>query len=162
MVGWSFGNVVLYVPHHANGDTGHPDCEVGVVSSTNDTFVFVKRLKDVMSAGFAGVTAQAVYPENLRHLSPKIPDSFIQESLGDLLRLYFTQASDFSDDYKWGENEVKHDAVRVLSRARHAMGHTSAPLPLCHTCEGKGYFGNPALSCALCHGSGYRQNNTEE
>ena len=36
------GDKVLYVPTHAQGDTNHPDCERGVVSSFNFTTVFVK------------------------------------------------------------------------------------------------------------------------
>ena len=36
------GMHVVYVPNHANGDQQHPDCEHGVVTSKNDTFVFVK------------------------------------------------------------------------------------------------------------------------
>ena len=33
---------VIYIPNHAGGDTSHPDCEVGYVSSKNDAFVFVQ------------------------------------------------------------------------------------------------------------------------
>lgn len=36
------GDRVLYVPNHAHGDTAHPDCERGVVTSTNDVNVFVR------------------------------------------------------------------------------------------------------------------------
>lgn len=36
------GDRVQYVPHHAHGDRAHPDCENGIVSSTNDTYVFVR------------------------------------------------------------------------------------------------------------------------
>ena len=36
------GDPVTYVPYHAHGDRGHKDCEHGVVSSTNDTYVFVR------------------------------------------------------------------------------------------------------------------------
>mgnify|MGYP001557950135 CR=1 FL=1 len=36
------GMHVIYVPNHAHGDRLHPDCEHGVVTSKNDTYVFVK------------------------------------------------------------------------------------------------------------------------
>lgn len=36
------GMHVIYVPHHANGNANHPDCEHGVVTSKNDAYVFVK------------------------------------------------------------------------------------------------------------------------
>lgn len=36
------GERVHYVPYHANGDIRHRDCENGIVTSTNDRFVFVK------------------------------------------------------------------------------------------------------------------------
>jgi hypothetical protein len=35
------GDMVLYVPPHAAHNVRHPDCEEGVVSSSNDKFVFV-------------------------------------------------------------------------------------------------------------------------
>ena len=36
------GDVVAYIPTHANGNLEHKDVECGVVSSRNDKFVFVK------------------------------------------------------------------------------------------------------------------------
>jgi hypothetical protein len=36
------GDHVRYVPYHAHGDLTHPDCEDGVVTSTNDAYVFVR------------------------------------------------------------------------------------------------------------------------
>lgn len=36
------GMSVIYIPGHAHGDRGHKDCEPGIVSSKNDTNVFVK------------------------------------------------------------------------------------------------------------------------
>lgn len=36
------GDVVRYIPMHAYGNADHADCENGIVSSTNDTWVFVK------------------------------------------------------------------------------------------------------------------------
>ena len=35
---------VKYIPHHANGDENHPDCENGFVTSVNHQFVFVRYL----------------------------------------------------------------------------------------------------------------------
>lgn len=37
----SIGREVTYVPRHAHGDTGHPDCEFGKIKSWNDGGVFV-------------------------------------------------------------------------------------------------------------------------
>jgi hypothetical protein len=36
------GKRVRYIPAHAHGDPNHPDCEDGIVSTTNDKFVFVR------------------------------------------------------------------------------------------------------------------------
>lgn len=36
------GMQVLYIPRHANGDPRHPDCEHGIVTSVNQTYVFVR------------------------------------------------------------------------------------------------------------------------
>ena len=35
------GREVTYVPTHAHGDNGHPDCEFGKIKSWNDYGVFV-------------------------------------------------------------------------------------------------------------------------
>lgn len=51
------GQNVTYVPYHAHGDRGHKDCEHGVVSSTNDTYVFVRFS--------VNGTAQACKPDQL-------------------------------------------------------------------------------------------------
>jgi len=39
---FNLGDYVRYIPHHANGDETHTDCESGQVRSTNDRFVFVE------------------------------------------------------------------------------------------------------------------------
>lgn len=39
---FSEGDCVRYIPMHAHGDPEHEDCENGVVTSTNDKFVFVR------------------------------------------------------------------------------------------------------------------------
>lgn len=36
------GDSVIYVPQHAEGDLTHPDTEVGIITSYNDKYVFVK------------------------------------------------------------------------------------------------------------------------
>lgn len=61
------GQLVTYIPNHANGDSSHKDCENGVVSSINDKFVFVKYNNKmcVMITGDEPYTAQATPPENL-------------------------------------------------------------------------------------------------
>ena len=61
------GDKVKYIPTHANGDRKHKDCENGVVSSTNDRFVFVKydNAMCIMTTGDEPYTAQATKPEDL-------------------------------------------------------------------------------------------------
>lgn len=61
------GQRVLYVPAHANGDPNHKDCEKGVVSSTNEQWVFVKydNLMCIMVTGDEPYTAQATSPDDL-------------------------------------------------------------------------------------------------
>ncbi len=56
------GDRVLYVPNHAHGDAKHPDCERGIVSSTNEVNVFVRYFR---KDGSPGTTAQATYPDDL-------------------------------------------------------------------------------------------------
>ena len=66
------GQRVLYVPRHAHGDFGHPDCARGVVSSTNDHWVFVKydNLEcRHMITGNEPYTAQATDPGDLIHIT---------------------------------------------------------------------------------------------
>lgn len=64
---YKHGDKVLYVPNHANGDITHPDCQKGIVSSTNEHFVFVKYdcLACTMCTGDEPYTAQATKRENL-------------------------------------------------------------------------------------------------
>jgi len=50
------GEHVRWVPEHAKGNASHPDCENGVVTSTNDKWVFVR---------FTGSTSQACHPSQL-------------------------------------------------------------------------------------------------
>jgi hypothetical protein len=61
------GMRVRYIPHHAYGNIHHPDCQCGVVSSTNDKFVFVKydNLMCIMTTGDEPYTPQATNPEDL-------------------------------------------------------------------------------------------------
>jgi len=61
------GDKVRYVPNHADGDTQHPDCQNGVVSSTNEKFVFVKydNAMCTMTTGEESYTAQATKRDNL-------------------------------------------------------------------------------------------------
>lgn len=64
------GMRVMYVPDHAKGILTHKDCNVGVVSSKNDEWVFVKydNLDCVMITGDEPYTAQATSPRNLVRL----------------------------------------------------------------------------------------------
>lgn len=50
---------VTYVPNHANGNTGHEDCEQGVIISWDDMTGTVKVLY------CKGRTVQSTMPENL-------------------------------------------------------------------------------------------------
>jgi hypothetical protein len=61
------GERVRYTPNHADGKTWHEDCQSGVVSSTNDKWVFVKydNLDGRMVTGDEPYTAQATDPRNL-------------------------------------------------------------------------------------------------
>ena len=61
------GMLVRYVPTHAHGDVNHPDCQNGVVSSTNSRFVFVKydNAVGVMVTGDEPYTSQATEPDDL-------------------------------------------------------------------------------------------------
>ena len=61
------GERVRYIPHHAHGDIKHKDCENGVVSSTNNSWVFVKydNLMCIMTTGDEPYTAQATDPNDL-------------------------------------------------------------------------------------------------
>ena len=61
------GDKVRYVPNHANGDVHHKDCQNGVVSSTNEKFVFVKydNAMCIMTTGDEPYTSQATKRENL-------------------------------------------------------------------------------------------------
>jgi len=70
------GQRVRYVPNHAKGALGHPDCQNGVVSSVNDTFVFVKydNLMGIMVTGDEPYTAQATKPGNLIRISATSPE----------------------------------------------------------------------------------------
>ena len=61
------GQLVRYIPNHAGGDPKHPDCQNGVVSSSNDSYVFVKydNLMCIMITGDEPYTAQATERDNL-------------------------------------------------------------------------------------------------
>jgi hypothetical protein len=56
------GDRVIYVPAHANGDAKHPDCERGIVSSTNDVNVFVRYFNKRGDLSHGG---QATRPDDL-------------------------------------------------------------------------------------------------
>lgn len=59
---------VKYVPNHAFGDKNHPDCELGIVSSVNHKYVFVKFDKQLAKFGWDGTTSQSCLVENLEIL----------------------------------------------------------------------------------------------
>jgi hypothetical protein len=56
------GDTVRYIPNHAFGDVHHPDCENGVVTSTNQKYVFVRYYT---KHGLLKHTPQATDPADL-------------------------------------------------------------------------------------------------
>ena len=44
---------VTYVPTHAEGNTSHPDCEVGRIRSWNNNGVFVDYMRNVCMTSFS-------------------------------------------------------------------------------------------------------------
>lgn len=50
------GSWATYVPYHANGNTGHPDCQRGIITSKNDRYIFVR---------FKGPQGEACLPDQL-------------------------------------------------------------------------------------------------
>lgn len=66
-VSFSIGDRVRYIPGHAHGDRGHPDCEDGRVSSLGPEGVNVRVRFDkyVARFGWDGATAQACDPDDL-------------------------------------------------------------------------------------------------
>jgi hypothetical protein len=56
------GKNVVYIPPHAQGDINHKDCEIGVVSSVNEKFVYVKYVRN----SILQQTSQATNPKDLR------------------------------------------------------------------------------------------------
>ena len=67
MEDYKHGDKVIYIPNHVDGDVRHKDCQYGIVSSTNEHFVFVKYdcLACTMCTGDEPYTAQATKRENL-------------------------------------------------------------------------------------------------
>lgn len=59
------GQRVRYIPGHAGGDSSHPDCEDGAVSSANHLYVFVRFDKTVAKLGWDGTTSQSCEPDDL-------------------------------------------------------------------------------------------------
>jgi len=59
------GEHVRYIPGHAHGDICHADCENGIVTSTNEKYVFVRYGNKVAS--------QATSPGDLRPIVQPTP-----------------------------------------------------------------------------------------
>lgn len=61
------GDKVRYIPSHAKGNPLHPDCKNGIVSSTNECWVFVKydNAARRMRTGDEPYTAKATNPGDL-------------------------------------------------------------------------------------------------
>ena len=73
------GMSVIYVPPHAQGNMGHPECEEGVVESLRGDLIFVR---------FSGGASAACHAKDLRSGGPYYSGNTL-EDLHDL------QASDF-------------------------------------------------------------------
>lgn len=68
-VTFKIGQHVRYVPYHAHGDTSHPDCENGVVSSIRTHSPVDGRVMDppIIFVRFGGgETGQGCHPDQLR------------------------------------------------------------------------------------------------
>lgn len=69
---FSLSDLVVYIPNHANNNRNHEDCEYGIVSSINESYVFVKfyktKYKDITIKEALQYTAHACKRENLKHL----------------------------------------------------------------------------------------------
>ena len=55
------GDSVRYIPKHAKGNINHPECENGIVTSTNEKYVFVRYIRNNVLQS----TAAATLPEQL-------------------------------------------------------------------------------------------------
>ena len=80
------GDRVIYIPGHANGDRGHPDCERGTVSSANEHSVFVRFDAQVAKFGWDGTTAQGCHRQDLllKGRTQLYPPSIDRRSIEDL------------------------------------------------------------------------------
>ena len=67
---YKHGDRVRYIPNHAEGNLSHSSCQDGVVSSINESWVFVKYncLACTMITGDEPYTAQATDRRNLVRL----------------------------------------------------------------------------------------------
>lgn len=74
---FNVGDQVLYVPNHAKGNHGHPDCEHGLVSSMNDRFVFVRYVR----SGMLQSTGEATLRENLLRSGEPFPSGAAMDEM---------------------------------------------------------------------------------
>lgn len=67
VINYKRGQRVRYIPNHANGNKNHEDCKDGVVSSCNNSYVFVKydNLTGIMITGDEPFTSQATKFDDL-------------------------------------------------------------------------------------------------
>ena len=69
------GNWVQYIPGHAKGNYGHPDCQQGVVKRQSEdgqtVFVLYDNLACTMMTGDEPYTAQGTNIDDLRFLGRK-------------------------------------------------------------------------------------------
>lgn len=68
------GRRVVYIPNHADGNYGHPDCKEGPITSMNEHFVFVRY--------GLGDTSAATKRENLIWLEDKLPPKVLVSVAG--------------------------------------------------------------------------------
>lgn len=60
------GMIVAYVPPYVDEVMTHKDVEIGVISSRNDRYVFIKFVRQIAEFGWTGAASQACSSKNLK------------------------------------------------------------------------------------------------
>ena len=100
------GDKVRYIPPQANKNMLHSSCEDGIVSSVNDTFVFVK----FFIKGVLDITPKACSPSDLVKINRIDDDPFGSNDGG--VNYIIDQ---ISDDLVYGEVNLE-DSIQYLER----------------------------------------------
>ena len=81
------GTQIIYVPDHAEGNIGHPDCEMGFVAASveiHNGFIFCR----YWSKRFLGELRTAANSELTPIVNIVIHDSFPQQRIDDAIAYY--------------------------------------------------------------------------